>query len=195
LGYNVNSLIAGLGIGGIAVALAVQNILGDLFSSFTLLLDKPFQVGDYIVIGADSGTVERIGMKTTRIKSLQGEELIVPNAELTGTRIQNFKKMTKRRVVFLIGITYETPHDKIKKVNDIVASIVNKSEHAELDRVHFKEFGDFSLNFEVVFYVNSSVYAVYMDTRQEINFALKEKFDKEGISFAYPTQTLFVEKV
>lgn len=194
LGIDITSLIAGLGIGGIAVAFALQNILGDLFSSFTIYFDKPFQVGDFIVAGAHSGIVEKIGIKTTRIRALQGEEIVISNSELTNTRVQNFKKLEKRRVVLSFGILYETPLEKIKKVKSIVENIFKNIENTELSRVHFKQLGDFSLNFEVVYIVTANDYNIYMDTQEKFNLALMEAFEKEGIEFAYPTQKLFVQK-
>lgn len=193
-GFNVTSLIAGLGIGGIAVAFALQNVLGDIFSSFSILFDKPFQVGDFIIVGGDMGSVEKIGIKSTRIRTLQGQELIVSNRELTDARINNYKKMEKRRIVFSFGALYETPTEKLKRIPEIVKEIIAKEKLAELDRVHFKKFGDFSLNFEVVYYITSPDYNDYMNTQQSINFALKEVFEREGIEFAYPTQTIFVKK-
>ncbi len=194
LGYNISTLVAGLGIGGIAVAFAVQNILADFFSSFSIYLDKPFQEGDFIVIGDDMGIVKKIGIKSTRIQTLQGEELVISNRELTETRVHNYKKMKKRRVVFNFGVVYETSTEKLKKIPVLVKDIIDKIDVAQLDRVHFKAFGDFSLVFEVVYYIDSSDYNLYMDTQQEINLALKERFEKEGIVFAYPTQTIFVKK-
>ncbi len=193
-GVNITSLIAGLGIGGIAVALAVQKILSDIFSSFSIFMDKPFEEGDFIVIGQDAGVVQKIGIKTTRIRTLQGEELVVSNQEITNQRVRNFKKMQRRRVAFSFGVLYETEKEKLEKIPDIVKNIFSHQSNAELDRVHFKEFGDFSLNYEVVYYVNSNDYLMYMDIQQSINLALKEEFEKEGIEFAYPTQTIFVKK-
>lgn len=193
-GVNISSLVAGLGIGGVALAFALQHILEDIFSSFSIFIDKPFHIGDYIVIGDDRGIVEKIGIKTTRIRTLQGQELVVPNRELTTTRVNNYKKMEKRRVLFTLGVCYETPLEKLKKVNSIIEEIIDKVDGAEADRTHFKEYADFSLNFEIVYYVTSRDYNFYMDVQQAINFAIKEAFEKEGIEFAYPTQTLFVKK-
>lgn len=194
LGYNISTLVAGLGIGGIAVAFAIQNILSDIFSSFSIYFDKPFQVGDFIIIGSDMGTVKKIGVKSTRIQTLQGEELVVSNKELTSTRVHNYKKMQKRRIVFTFGVVYDTSTEKLKKIPVIVKDIIDSIEITETDRVHFNKFGDFSLNFEVVYYLNSSDYNEYMNTQQKINFSIKEQFEKEGIVFAYPTQTIFVNK-
>jgi len=193
-GYNISTLIAGLGIGGVAIALALQNILTDIFASFSIYFDKPFQTGDFIIVGNDLGVVKKIGIKTTRLQTLQGEELVISNKELTETRIHNYKKMQKRRIVFNFGLTYDTSSAKLKKVLQILKGIIDKIEIAELDRVHFNKFGDFSLNFEVVYYLASSDYNEYMDTQQAINLAIKEKFEKDGIKFAYPTQTVFVNK-
>lgn len=194
LGYNLNSLLAGLGIGGVAIAFAVQGILQDLFSSVSIYIDRPFQIGDYIVVGEKKGTVQSIGMKTTRIKTLQGEELVIPNAMLTGKEIENFRKMQERRIVFLFGIVYETPLAKLKKIPKMIEEIVVKHENARFDRAHFTTFGDFSLNFEVVYFINSAEYNDYMDLQQAINFELMEQFEKEKIEFAYPTQKVLVAR-
>ncbi len=193
-GINISSLVAGLGIGGIAIALAVQKILSDVFSSFSIFVDKPFEEGDFIAVGQDMGVVQKIGIKTTRIKSLQGEELIISNQELTTERVKNFKRMKERRIVFTIGICYETPTEKMKKIPEIIKEIVEKEEFARFDRAHFKTYGDFSLNYEIVYFVTSREYLKYVNTQQSINLALKESFEKEGIEFAYPTQTIFVKK-
>lgn len=194
LGIEVTSLIAGLGIGGIAIAFALQGILSDLFSSFSLYFDKPFRIGDYIVVGEHSGVVERIGVKTTRIRTLQGEELVVSNAELTTARVQNFKKMQERRIAFQFGVTYETPHDVLKTIPKMVERIFADLEGARLDRAHFTTFGDSALIFDVVFYTESPDYTQYLDIQQRFNFELLDKFAEVGIAFAYPTQTLYVKK-
>jgi len=194
LGIEITPLIASLGVGGIAIAIALQSVLSDLFSAFAIYFDKPFKEGDFIIVGNDMGTVQRIGIKTTRIKSLQGQELIVSNSELTSTRVNNYQRMEERRIVFNFGVEYSTSLSKLKKINKIVEKIFKEVNGARLDRVHFHQFGDFSLNYEVVYYVKSPEYAKYMDVQQEINFKLKEYFEKERIVFAFPTQTLFVEK-
>lgn len=190
LGINVTSLVASLGIGGIAIALAAQSILGDLFSAFTIYTDKPFKIGDFIVVGDNTGTVKQVGLKTTRIEALQGEEIVISNNELTSTSIRNFKRMNKRRVDFSIGVEYGTPLEKLKKIPEMVKQVITALPHAEFDRAHFKEFADSSLNYEVIFYVKSSEYIVYMDTRQEINFGIVEAFEKEKIGMAFPTRTV-----
>lgn len=194
MGYNVTSLVAGLGIGGIAVALALQNVLGDLFSSLAIYFDKPFKVGDFIVLGEYKGTVKRVGIKTTRIKALQGEEIIIPNNELTNTKVQNFGVMEKRRIAFNIGVTYDTPASKLKKIPGIIKRIIKERKEAEVDRVHFKSFGDSSLVYEIVYYVNSANYNDYMDVQEEINLNVVREFGKEEIEMAFPTQTLYIKK-
>jgi len=191
VGVEVTSLIAGLGIGGIAIAFALQGILSDLFASFSLYFDKPFRIGDFIVLGTDSGTVERIGIKSTRIRTLQGEELVVSNAELTTARVQNFKKMEERRTVSQFGITYETPQEKVAMVNGIVERIFEDIDGARLDRTHFKSFGDSALIFEIVYYAETAEYREFMDMQQQLNFTLLERFAELGIDFAYPTQTVY----
>ena len=195
LGINVSSLLAGLGIGGIAIALAVQNILGDLFSSFAIYFDKPFVPGDFIVVGEHSGIVKKIGIKTTRIRALQGEEIVISNQELTSTRVQNFKKLKERRVVFSFGITYETPSNKLKKIPQIVKEIVGSVKLARFDRVHFIKFDDSALLFEVIYYLESPDYVKYRDAHQEILFKIKNAFEKQEIFMAYPTQTIYLNPV
>lgn len=195
LGIEVTSLIAGLGIGGIAVAFALQGILSDLFASFSLYFDKPFRIGDFIIVGTDSGTVEKIGVKSTRIRTLQGEELVVSNAELTTARVQNFKKMEERRIVTTIGITYDTPQDKVKQVPGIIERIFEALNGGRLDRVHFTSFGDSALIFELVYYVESAEYPEYLRIQQAFNFDLMERFAELGIEFAYPTQTIYTKTI
>jgi small-conductance mechanosensitive channel len=194
LGIEVMSLVAGLGIGGIAIAFALQGILSDLFSSLSLYLDKPFRIGDFIVIGQDSGYVEKIGIKTTRIKTLQGEELVVSNSELTTARVQNFKKMKERRSTMQFGVTYETPQEKVEKIPAMVEKLFNEIPNARLDRVHFTTLGDSALLFDVVFYVDSPAYPDTLEAQQAFNFALIKACADEGIEFAYPTQTLYLNK-
>lgn len=194
LGVDITALVASMGIGGIAIALAAQNILSDLFSSFSIYFDKPFEIGDYVVVGDQSGTVKKIGLKTTRVEALQGEEIIFANRELTSSQIRNFKKMKKRRISFGFGVTYNTPTKKLRAIPKLIKAIFKKAKKIDLDRVHFKNFGDFSLNYEVVYYINSREYADYMDAQQKINLAIMDAFEKEGIEMAFPTQTLYVNK-
>ncbi|MEA2065426.1 MAG: mechanosensitive ion channel family protein [Patescibacteria group bacterium] len=194
LGVNVSSLIAGMGIGGIAVALALQNILGDLFSSFSIYFDKPFKVGDFIVLGDKMGSVKKIGIKTTRIQTPQGEELVVSNSELTKSQIRNFGVMEKRRNLHHIGVSYSTSPEKLKNIPKMIKEIIEKQENAEYSRVHFNSFGDYSLTFQIVYYILSGDYTVFMDTQQSINLKIIEKFNQEGIEIAFPTQTILLEK-
>jgi small-conductance mechanosensitive channel len=193
-GINVTTFIAGLGIGGIAIAFALQNILGDLFSSFAIYFDKPFVLGDTVQVGTFIGTVQKIGIKTTRIKSVQGEELVFSNQKLTTENIQNFGKMEERRNVFQFGILYETPIEKVKKVSEMVKDIFKDIKDARFDRVHFKTLGDSALVFEVTYYVLRADYVVSLDIQEEVNFGLMERFQKEGIEFAYPTQVIYSKK-
>jgi small-conductance mechanosensitive channel len=193
LGVKVSGIVAGLGIGGVAVALAAQAILGDLFSYFTIFFDRPFEIGDFIIIGEFLGTVEHIGVKTTRLRSLSGEQLIFSNSDLTNSRVRNYKRMVRRRVVFQIGVTYETDTATLKAIPEIIKNIITGFADTVFDRTHFASYGDFSLNFETVYYVQGSDYNRYMNIQQEINFQIKEEFEKRGIEFAYPTQTLFLK--
>jgi small-conductance mechanosensitive channel len=194
MGVKISGLIAGVGIGGIAIAFASQAILGDVFNYFTIFFDKPFEIGDFIVVDEHKGHVEYIGLKTTRIKSISGEQLIFSNTDLTNSRVRNFKRMTERRIVFAFGVTYQTPVKTIKKIIELVEKIIVDIEETRFDRAHFQKFGDSSLDFEVVYYVQSNDYAVYMDKQQEINIKLMEGLKKLEADFAYPTRTIFIER-
>ncbi len=194
-GKDITALVAGLGIGGIAIALAVQNILGDLFASLSIVLDRPFVVGDFVAVNDFLGTVEHVGLKTTRIRSISGEQIIFSNGDLLQSRIRNYKRMFERRIVFTLGVTYQTPHEKIAAIPAMLREIVERQDQVRFDRAHFKGFGDFALNFEVVYYVLTPEYLVYMDIQQAINLAVHERFSSEGIDFAFPTQSLFVESI
>ncbi len=194
LGFEIAGVLTGLGIGGIAVALASQAILGDLFSYFIIFFDRPFQVGDFLKIDDKVGTVEHIGIKSTRIRSLGGEELVFSNKDLTNARLHNFKKMERRRVVFVLGVTYQTRGEQLRSLPDLIRSIIQEHADVQFERAHFKEYGNFSLNVEVVYWVLSADYLIYMDIQQSINFRIFEEFAQRGIEFAYPTQTIIVEK-
>lgn len=189
-GINITSFVAGLGIGGIAIALAAQSILGDLFASLTILLDKPFRVGDVITIGDITGTVEQIGVKTCRLRSVTGEQVIIGNSDLTSNRIRNMKRMQERRVLARFGLRYDTPADQLQSVPDLLKEIVFKQPQIRLDHVHFVAFGDFALIYELVYFVLSADYMLYMDLQQKINFEILEAFDSRKIRFAFPTQTV-----
>jgi small-conductance mechanosensitive channel len=190
LGIEITALIAGLGIGGVAVALATQNILGDLFASLSIVLDKPFVVGDFLSIDEFLGSVEKVGIKTTRVRSLSGEQLIFSNNDLLNSRIRNFGRMFQRRVVFTFGVTYETPAGKLRRIPTIIRDAVEAQEKVRFDRAHFQKYGDYALIFETVYFVLSPDYNYYMDVQQNINLAIFERFVEEGIDFAYPTQTI-----
>ncbi|WP_017730772.1 mechanosensitive ion channel family protein [Nafulsella turpanensis] len=192
LGYDVTAVVAGLGIGGIAIALAAQNILSDLFNYLVIFLDRPFEIGDFVVIDDKNGVIEKIGIKTTRIKTLSGEQLVFANSDLTNSRIHNYKKMQQRRVVFKIRVAYETAHEDLKKIPLILKAIVQEQDPVKFDRAHFASYGDFSLDFEVVYHVLDADYSKYMDIQQSINLRIFEEFEKMDIEIAYPTRTLYV---
>jgi len=194
LGINVTSLVAGLGIGGVAIAFALQNVLSDLFSSFAIYFDRPFIVGDFIIVGDKMGVVEKIGIKTTRIKALQGEEIVMSNNALTSSIVQNFKKMRERRIVFSIGVTYNTSLKKLQRALEVIKRAIESQELARLDRAHFKQFDESALLIEAAYYVRAPEYNKYMDANQEILFNIKLGFEKEKIEMAFPTRTIYIEK-
>jgi small-conductance mechanosensitive channel len=193
LGLDVTGLVTGLGIGGIAVALAAQNILSDLFAAFSIYIDGPFVIGDYLKVGDQMGTVESIGMKTTRLRSLSGEQLIFGNSDLVGSRIQNFGRLTERRAEFQVGVTYNTPREKVARIPDMIREIVEAQDQVRFDRSHFKEFSDSALVFDTVYFVLVPAFAFKMDVQQTINLELMQRFEKEGIEFAFPSQTIYLE--
>lgn len=192
LGYNVATIIAGLGVGGIAIALAAQSILSNLFSYIVIFFDKPFEIGDFIIMGNYSGIVEKIGIKTTHVRSLDGQQLVMPNAEMAKSVIQNYKRLQRRRIVFKLGVVYNTKADRLRAIPAIVKDIITKMPQVDFDRAHLQSFGDFSINFEVVYYLNAADYNLYMDTQQSICIGIFESFEKSSIDFAYPTQTIFL---
>lgn len=194
LGIKVTALVAGLGISGIAVALAVQNILGDLFASLSIVLDRPFVIGDFIIVGDQMGSVEHVGLKTTRVRSISGEQIVFSNTDLLNSRVKNYRRMEERRIVFTIGVTYQTPKDRLEAIPRWIQEIIEGQEQVRFDRSHFTDYGDFSLNFETVYFVTDRDFKLYRDIQQAINLALYRKFEEEGVEFAYPTQTLFLEK-
>jgi len=194
LGVNITALVAGLGVGGVAVALAAQSIISDLFASLSIVLDRPFVLGDFLIIDGLSGNVEKVGLKTTRVRSLSGEQLVFSNNDLLSSRIHNYGRMFERRIVFTIGVVYQTSIENLEQIPGIVEDIIVKQQSARFDRAHFQRFGDFSLNFEIVYYVESSNYKLYMDIQQAVNLEIFRRFDEAGIEFAYPTQKLFVTR-
>ncbi|MGQ9837913.1 MAG: mechanosensitive ion channel family protein [Cyanobacteriota bacterium] len=192
LGFDITALVTSLGIGGIAIALAAQGILQDLFSYLSIVLDRPFEIGDFLVLGDFMGSVEHIGIKTTRLRSLSGEQIVMANTDMTGSRIRNYKRMQRRRIVFHFGVTYETPSEKLQEIPNLVKQIIEAQPNTQFDRAHFAAYGDFSLNYEVVYFVLSPDFNLYMDVQERINLALKQAFQERGIEFAYPTQLLYV---
>lgn len=195
LGINITAFVASLGVGGIAIALAAQNILGDLFASVAIAVDKPFEVGDFIVLGSVAGTVEAVGVKTTRIRSLGGEQIVMSNTELLKQTVSNYKRLTERRIVFGFGVTYDTTAEQAAAIPGLVKQIVEESEKLRFDRAHFKSFGDSSLDYELVYYVLDPGYAVYMDEQQRINLSLMRELKALGVEFAFPTRTVHVSMV
>jgi len=194
LGVDVTTLVTGLGIGGVAVALALQNVLGDLFASLSIVFDKPFVIGDSISVDDLTGTVESIGMKTTRLRSSSGEQLILANGELLKSRIRNWKRMAERRVVLAFGVPYQTPAEAVERIPGMVRALVERQDLVRFERAHFKGFGASSLDFEAVYWILTPDYAAFMDRQQAINLGLLRAFEEEGIGFAYPTQTLHLER-
>jgi small-conductance mechanosensitive channel len=186
-------MIAGLGVGGVAVALAVQSILGDLFASLSIVIDKPFVIGDFVIVDEYMGTIEHVGLKTTRIRSLGGEQIVFSNSDLLKTRIRNYKRMRERRVLFGFGVLYQTPIDVVEKIPDLMRAIVEARKNVRFERAHFKAFGESSLDFEVVYWMLDPDYNLYMDVQQAINLEMLRVFEREGIGFAYPTRTLVID--
>ena len=192
LGVDITALVAGLGIGGIAVALAVQNVLGDLFASLSITLDRPFVVGDFLAVGDFLGSVEYIGIKSTRLRSLSGEQIIMSNSDLLSSRVRNYGRMSERRVVFATSITYETPVELVERVPTLIREIVEAQSQTRFDRSHFARHGAASLDFETVYFVLSADFNKYMDIQQAINMRLHRELAALGIEFAYPTQRLII---
>jgi small-conductance mechanosensitive channel len=193
-GVDVTALVAGLGIGGVAIALALQTVLSDIFASVAITLDKPFEVGDFIIVGDLLGNVEHVGIKTTRVRSLSGEQLVFGNHDLLGSRIRNYKRMNERRIVFKLGVVYQTPRAQVERIPGILREAVEAQDGVRFDRAHFFAYGDFSLVFEVVYWVLVPDYVIYMDLQQAINLHIMQRFEAEGIQFAYPTQTIHLSR-
>ena len=195
LGLNITALVASLGIGGVAVALAVQNILGDLFASLSIAIDKPFVIGDFVMVDNLMGTVEHVGLKTTRLRSLDGEQIVFANNDLLQSRVRNYKRMSQRRCAFTFGVTYSTTADQLAHIPTTVEAIIKSQPQVQFGRAHFKSFGESSLDFEVIYFVQSPDYDLYMDVQQAINLLLVRSFEHEGIDFAFPTRTLHVHTI
>lgn len=195
LGFNISALIAGLGVGGLAVALAGQKILGDIFSYISILVDKPFEIGDTILVDNHWGTVEYIGIRSTRLKSLTGELLVFANSDITTARIKNFTKMQERRAEIMLGVVYETPIEKLQLIPKIIEEIINSTEKVRFDRSHFHSYGNFSLNFQTIYWIEDIDFKMYMDKQQEILLKIFDAFKKNNIEFAYPTSKVFLENI
>ncbi|HET9424194.1 MAG TPA: mechanosensitive ion channel family protein [Gemmatimonadaceae bacterium] len=187
---NVTALVTGLGVGGIALALAVQNILGDLLAAVAIVFDRPFDVGDFIVVGEVKGTVEQIGLKTTRLRSLSGEQVILGNGELLKSRLHNFKRMYERRAAFSVDVTYDTPPDVVERIPGMVRAAIEAQSPVRFDRCHFASFAESALRIEAVYYVLNPEYNVFMDIQQRINLTLLRQFNAASIEFAFPTRTM-----
>jgi len=194
LGVKVISLMAGLGVGGIAIALAVQRILGDLFASISIMIDKPFEIGDFIAVGDIKGTVESTGIKTTRIRSITGEQIIIANSDILDSRVNNFKRMEERRITFSFGVTYQTAKENLEAITDIVKNIIESQSDVRFERGHLNGFGASSIDYEFIYWVTKPDYVVYMDVQQRINLAIIDAFAKKKIEMARPTQTVFLQK-
>lgn len=183
LGYDVTTILTGVGIGGIAIALAAQNIVGDLFNYFVIFFDKPFEVGDAINVDDKNGTIEYIGLKTTRLRSLTGEQIIIANSDLTKSRVHNFKRQQNRRIAFTLSVRYQTSSEKLRRIPGIIKHIIETTENTRFDRAHFAKFTEYSLTFEVVYFIKVSDYLTYMDAQQVINLKILEAFKDEKITF------------
>ncbi len=192
VGVNITAFVASLGVGGIAVALAVQNILGDLFASLSIAVDKSFEVGDFIGIDSFVGTVQFIGLKTTRIRSLNGEQIIISNTDLLKQVVKNYKRMEERRIVFKFGVTYNTSPEQAEAIPQIVKRLVESNDMLRFDRAHFQGFGDSSLDYEVVYIVKEPDYNTYMDAQQTLNLQLMRELATLGVDFAFPTRTVYL---
>ena len=195
LNIDIGPLVASLGIGGVALALALQGVLGDLFASLTIVFDRPFAVGDYIQVGELAGTVQHVGLKSTRILAVTGEQLVFSNADLLGSRIRNFQSRQERRCAFTLGVTYDTPQEKLARIPRLIQEIIESRKNTRFDRSFFMVFGDSALNFETVYYMLVPDFQTYGETHHAINLEIFRKFAEEGIEFAYPTQTVYVEGV
>ncbi|QGJ71328.1 Low conductance mechanosensitive channel YnaI [Planctomycetales bacterium 10988] len=193
LGIEITPLLTGLGVGGIIIGFALKEILSDIFCSVAIVFDSPFEVGDFIIVGDFLGTVEQIGIKTTRVRSLSGERIVFPNKDLVESRIRNYVDMEERRVVFNLGVEYSTPKEKVKEIPGLVKEIVEEQDQVRFDRAHMRSFGESSLDYEIVYYVLTKDYNVYMDIQQAINFGILDQFAEREISIAFPSRKLYVD--
>lgn len=193
LGFNISAAVAGLGIGGVAIALATQNILGDLFNYFVIFFDKPFEVGDVVHVADMVGEIEHIGLKTTRLRSVSGEQIVIPNTNLASSRVKNYKRMEQRRAIFTLGISYENSDEKLERVVDIVRSLIQAQPETRFERGHFKDFGESALEYEFVYHVLNSNYTTYMDIQHKVNIGIRRCFASEQIEMAYPVRVYYIK--
>jgi small-conductance mechanosensitive channel len=182
-----------LSAGGIGAGLALKDPVQEFFEYITILLDKPFQKGEFIKSGDILGMVERVGVRSSRIRSINGEVIVISNSALTKRIISNYAQMTQRRLVHKLGVVYETSPSLMKMIPKIIEKIIEETNDASFDRCHFTDFGDFSLNFELVYYIPTNDYLAAMEAQQSINLRIIEEFAVNNIEFAFPTQTLNIE--
>jgi small-conductance mechanosensitive channel len=194
LGVNITALLAGLGVGGVAVALALQNVLGDLFASLSIALDKPFVIGDNLTIDTFIGKVEHIGIKTTRLRSESGEQIILSNADILKSRVRNFGRLSQQRILATIRLTYDTPAEKLKAMPKLLESIVREQPQARFDRCHLKTLGESSFQFELSYFVQQPAVNPMLDLQEAVNFRIIDELRRIGVEFAYPTQLVVFER-
>ena len=194
LGFPMAAIWAVLSAGGIGIGLALKEPLQELFAYLMILLDKPFAVGQFINIGDVWATVEKVGVRSSRLRSLRGEIIVMNNSVLTASTISNFAEMQSRRMIYRLGVTYQTSHQTISAIPSFIENIITQTPHATFDRCHFVEFGPSSLDLELVYHIDTRDFQIAMDSQQQINLEILRKFEEEGIEFAYPTQTVFIEK-
>jgi len=194
MGVNITALLAGLGVGGVAVALALQNVLGDLFASLSIALDKPFVIGDNLVIDTYIGKVEHIGIKTTRLRSEGGEQIILSNADILKSRVRNFGRLSQLRILATIRLTYDTPADKLKEMPKLLESIVREHAQARFERCHLKTLGESCFQFELSYFVQQPAVNPMLDLQQAVNFRIIDELRRLGVEFAYPTQLVVLDR-
>ncbi len=193
LGVKMTVIWGLLSAGGIGIGLALKEPAQELFAYLMILLDKPFTVGQFITVGSTSATVEKIGVRSTHLRSLRGEQVVMSNSTLTGSTVLNFAQMVQRRMIYSIGVTYDTSVEQMKAIPTMVQAIIDAQEHSTFNRCHFTEFADSSLNFELVYYIDTRDFTVALNEQQTINLGIMEAFAREGIDFAFPSQTLYLE--
>src|ERR1700723_1264818 len=194
LGVNITALLAGLGVGGVAVALALQNVLGDLFASLSIALDKPFVIGDNLTIDTFIGKVEHIGIKTTRLRSVSGEQIILSNADILKSRVRNFGRLSQQRILATIRLDFDTPTDKLKALPQVLENVVREHPQARFERCHLIPLGESSFQFELSYFVQQPAANPMLDLQQAVNFRIIDELRRLGVEFAYPAQLVFLER-